>query len=295
MSNSISVPVITGQITRTGQNQFNETSTALDVNGFLFDVSFTVPEDYTGGWDFLRDISAGITLRIGSGVGGQVSLVNNVPLYDIMMYSDYIAGVSMKSTTFTAGEKVRMSGYLDIGFFSMGSRDALEVSIMVTNTISHNVNFKVSAIYNRASVNLLQSYTVAKPLGADSPYTNVLGLYYCGTDTEVNEAVTVRDDIGDKYVNVEDCIARSNAIGNFEYFTRFGELWCDTYGFSQDVTFRVPAVDANARILIKRVEFNNAMLIGNAKDMTAERAALIEKIKNKDFEKYEYLKNRGLL
>ena len=85
------------------QNRFNQTSANLAVNGFLFDCKFTVPANYTGKWDFLKEFYVNITKRIGAGNGGAVALLSNVSLYDILSYSDFVAGVSMISTSFEYG------------------------------------------------------------------------------------------------------------------------------------------------------------------------------------------------
>ena len=85
------------------------------VNGILFDISFTPTAEYMSGDKFaiLRDIFFDLNLRQGGaagGVGGSDLLIDSISLYQILEYSDYIAGVSMSATPMTAGTKWRVSG-----------------------------------------------------------------------------------------------------------------------------------------------------------------------------------------
>lgn len=296
--NSLSTPVNVGAFTKNGSLRFNQTNSNLKMNGFCFDVKWIVQPDSAGvvnqtkSWDFLRKMNVNIALRIGSGVGTQISLVSNVPLYDLLMYSDYVAGVSMRSTDFVEGEEARISGYIDLGFVGMGSRDALDVSVSLTEAWNMDtaLNYAVNVIFKKSCSTLCYTYSECKPTGADSPYTNVIGLYYCGDNVENHESAVVRDDEGTKSINIEDAIAYSNAIGNFEFFTRFGCIYEDTFGISQDVSFRVPPVQNSlASILVKRIEFMPELYEANKDDSRAELASLLEKVKVKDANKYKYL------
>jgi len=294
MSNSVAVPILTGVVSSSGASRFANTNASLDVNGFLFDFKFTVPENYSGGWDFLKEFRTNISLRIGSGVGTQVSLVSDVSIYDLLSYSDLIAGVSMKSTSFVAGEVARVSGYIDIGFFSMGSRDALDIQLNIAQLPEFNVDFNICAVYMSAMSTLIQTYCSGKPTGSDQPYTNVLSVYYIGDDN--NGVATARDELGTKHVSIEDAVALSNATGRLEFFTRIGVIYEDTLGLSQDVSMRVPVPENGAAtILIKRLEFNTSLLNSNADTITAERNALIAKIKSEDADKYRYLVTAGVI
>lgn len=296
MANSLCTPVLTGIASPTSQARFTNTNSSLDVNGFLVDIWFTVPEDYAGKWDFLNDWYLNISYRVGTGNGTQLALVSNVSLYDLLSYSDYIAGVSMSGTDFTAGKEARISGFIDAGFFKMGSRDALDVSLSLASlpTITTGVNFAVSAVFNRVQGNVLYTYSSAKPTGSDSPFTNVLEIYYVGNDQRLNDNAVIRDQIGTKTVNVEDAIALSNAVGRFEFFTRFGQIWSDTYGLSQDISMRVPNT-VGGSIFIKRMEFNVDLLVNNADETLAEREALVATIRATDSSKYEYLRQLGVV
>lgn len=277
-------------VSKTGaQNRFNQTSANLAVNGFLFDVKFTVPSGYAGKWDFLKDFYVNITKRIGAGNGGAVALLSNVSLYDILSYSDYIAGVSMNSTSFTSGEEVRISGYADCGYFSMTSRDALEVTLNIgskSNMPSADVLIEISAVFDKIQATEYKCYQSCKATGADQPYKNVLSIFYIGDG--VNADATVTDEIGVKSVNINSAIAMSNAEGRFEFFTKFGEIYKDQFGLSQDLSMRVPN-NANPSILVVTYNFYPEETIKAIDDTIATRKALVEKIKNNEPDKYLYL------
>lgn len=289
--------ILNGTLSRTGQTRHFETGANLTVQKFLFDVRFTVPESYTGKWDFLKEVLINSTLRLGADNGGAIPLVADVPLYDLLEYSDFKQGVSMESTVFEAGKEVRISGTLPIGYFRMSSRDALEMSLQVVDSSvlpSVNVEFVISSVYlNGDELAHLLVYKSAKPTGADMPYKNVLEMYYTGEKT-VNKQVSIVDQIGACPVNIEDAIARSNADGNFEFFHRFGNIYTEPYGVSQDLSVRCPIDDDNATILIVQYAFNSALLENNASDMVAEKASLMAKIKSSDPEKYNYLQLLGI-
>ena len=282
-------------IEKTGsQNRFNQTSANLSVNGFLFSVKFEVPASYTDKWDFLKDLYVNVTKRIGSGNGGAVALLSNVSLYDILSYSDYVAGVSMNSTTFTQGEIAEISGYADCGFFTMSSRDALEVTVNVSDRTylpSNDVSLEISAVFNNVMKTLYKTYQSASPTGADQPYKNVLSVYYIGAG--VNADVVTQDEIGPKAVNIESAIALSNAIGRFEFFTDFGEVYKDQFGISQDISLRVPTTGSPS-LLIVSYSFYPEETVNSLSDMMASKNALLTKIKNNEPDKYLYLKAIGV-
>lgn len=298
---SLITNLLNGTFGATGQTRFFETGANLKVEKTLFDFSFTVPATpqggtpYSGKWDFLKKVLITMTLRLGADNGGAIPLISDVPVYDILELSDFKAGVSMDSTTFTPETKVRISGVIPHGFFAMDSRDALEISLQVTDqsVIPADVSFTISTMYEEGDkLSYLIVYKAAKPTGADMPYKNVLEAYYTGAQ-EVNKIIDVVDQEGAKPVNIEDCIAASNAEGEFEFFKRFGRFYIDPYGLSQDLTMRVPNDDSNATLLIVQYAFNTALLQNNAADTTASRNALVAKIRVSDPEKYNFLQMIG--
>ena len=293
-SSPLLTPILTGIATSSSQAIFTQSNANLSVNGFCFDISFTVPENYTGKWDFLKNWLVQISLRKGSGVGTQLALVSSVPLYSLLAYSDYIAGVSMESTTFTAGETARISGYIPIGFFGMGSRDALDIQLSLSTLPTMSVNFTVYSVFNEVQLNNISQYISMSPTGADQPIYNALELYYVGTNTTLNDNAVTTDEEGVKTVNVEGAIALSNAVGEFEFFTRFGRIWADPYGLSQNISTRVPN-SAGGSLLCKTMSFQPDMLETNIEETTASREALIAKIESNQPEKYAYLAKLGLV
>lgn len=295
--------ILNGSFSSSGQTRFFETGANLNVQKMLFDIKFTVPTTpeggtaYAGKWDFLKKVLISSTLRLGADNGGAVPLIADVPLYDLLEYSDYIAGVSMESTVFTPGSTVRISGMIPLGFFRMNSNDALEVALQVTDqtSVPATVDFTISTVYqNGDTLANLIVYKSAKPTGADMPYKNVLEMFYTG-DTVVNKQCSIVDQLGACPIMIEDAIAASNSEGNFEFFHRFGRIYADPYGVSQNLTVRVPTDDSNATVLIVQYAFNNALLSDSALDMEAEKNSLFAKIRTSDPEKYVYLQKLGIV
>ena len=244
-------PILTGTILNGGtQNRWTQVNSNLAVNGFLADFSFTMPSGYTSKWNFLKDIYVNITKRIGSGNGGAVALLSNVSIYSLMSESDFVAGVSMQGTDFTAGNECRISGYLDIGYFAMSSRDALEITLNVadrTNFPAADVSFEFSACFEKVMCTMYKCYQSTKATGADQPYKNVLKIAYIGTG--LNADCVVNDQIGNKSVNINSAIAMSNAVGRFEFFTDYGVVYDEAFGISQDLAVRCPNTN-NPELLI---------------------------------------------
>jgi hypothetical protein len=276
------------------QNRFTSTSANLAVNGFLADIQFTMPSGYTGKWDFLKDIFVTITKRIGSGNGGAVALLSNVSLYDMLSYSDFKHGVSMHGTDFTAGNVCRISGYLKTGYFSMSSRDALEVTLNVasrTNFPAADVTFELSSVFKAVEITNYICYQSAKPTGADQPYKNVLEVAYIGSGT--NADFVVNDQIGNKNVNINSAIANSNAQGNFEFFTGLGIVYEEQFGISQDLSMRCPTTGSPSLFIVS-MAFYPEETVDSVKEMVATKQSLIANIKNSDPDKYKYLLALGL-
>jgi hypothetical protein len=289
--NASITPILNGSISASGsQNRYNATVTQLESNGFLFDVSFTMPSGYTNKWDFLKNIYVNITLRMGNnGNKSSCGLVSNARLYDLLSYSDYIAGVSMKGTEFEANKLCRISGYVDNGYFKMSSADALEISLNIVSREhfpSAEINFVVSSVLNGVQGSEFITYQSVDATGADQNYKNVLDIYYIGTG--VNAESVVIDEIGTNNVNINSAIALSNATGRFEFFTDFGELYKEPFGISQNVAMRVPTTN-NPSLLVRSYEFFPDRLARGVDETIAQKNALLEKIRQNDPDKYEYL------
>lgn len=295
---SLVTPVLLYQLSANSQTRQVQTNTNLDFNALLVDVDFEVPADYEKKWDFLKDVYCQVMLRLGSENGGSIPLISDVPLYSLLEYSDYIAGVSMKGTSFTEGNTARISGKIPLGFYSMDARDALEVTISVSDKSNipadKPVNIKLSTVYEKVEKNSFILYKNSRPTGADQPYKNVLKLFYSGEKT-VNESVTLTDQLGSESVNIEDAIALSNAEGQFEFFTRFGKIYEDEYGLSQDLAFRCPTADSDAVVLVVQYGFYPSAMSGTSAIVDANYNSLLEKIRTQDSEKYNYLMNLGIV
>lgn len=297
MASSLISPLLISQITPSGQNRFTATNTSLSCNKLLFDVSFTVPENYKGGWEFLKDIRINHSLRLGSGNGTAAALVSDCSLHALLSLSDYQAGVSMKSTTFTAGDIARISGRIDLGYFEMGSRDALETTVVCGSKPSMNVNLTISNVYQYAHDTLLYTYASANPTGADQPYKNVLGIYYDSATPPEADAV-IKDQCTTQQVNIPSAIALANAEGRFEFFTDFAQLYSDPFGLSQDITMKVPVNNESgadvAQLLVVGLAFYPELLISNSSVYESSRSELVSKIRSQDSEKYDYLSALGI-
>lgn len=293
ITNALPFHIKSGDSTR-----FVQTNTNLDFNGILIDLDFTVPADYANKWDFLKTVYLQVMLRLGTENGGSIPLISDVPIYDLLEYSDYVAGVSMASTDFTLGNKVRISGYLPIGFYSMNSRDALEFTVNIGKfdkvPADTSVSGMISTVYEKVQPQSFMIYKSAKPTNADQPYKDVLKIFYTGTET-VNKNCTIQDQLGSKSTNIEDAIALSNAIGNFEFFTRFGKLYEDEYGISQDLAFRCPNDDPDATILLVQYGFYPQALVDVQANTDANYNSLVEKVKTSSPDKYDYLVGLGVV
>lgn len=298
MSSSLITTILNGQLQQNGLTRFTQTNANLSVNGCLLDFSVVPNGNWDNpSWDFLKTLYINLTKRIGSGDGGSVAVLNNVCVYDLMSYSDYKAGVSMESTIFTQGEKARVSGYIDLGFFVMSSRDALEVSLNVEDPsllpTNSNVNFEICTVFDNVEVPNYIVYQSNKPTGADQPYKNVLELFYVGKGQNADCSIT--DMSGTKIVNINSAIALSNARGKFEFFTDFGRLYQDSFDLSQDISYRCPIGDGSSSILVRSMAFYPQETTESMNEVLAERNSVLEKIKSQDIEKYQYLQKLGIV
>ena len=295
---SLVTPALIYQLTEQSQTRAVQTNTNLDFNAALIDCEFTCPASYENRWEFLKDVYLQIMLRLGSENGGSIPLISDVPLYSLLELSDYEAGVSMQSTVFGENKKVRISGKIRLGFYSMDARDALEVTLAVSDKskipAASPIDIKISTVYEKVEKNSFILYKNSRPTGADQPYKNVLKMFYSGEQI-VNESVTLTDQLGSESINIEDAIALSNAEGQFEFFTRFGKIYEDEYGLSQDLAFRCPTTDPNARILVQQYGFYPSAMSGTEAITDANYNSLLEKIRTQDSEKYNYLANLGIV
>ena len=274
----------------------------VKVNGILFDCEFTPTSAYLSGdkFAFYKSITVDLVLRRGGSNAGQNHLViDSVSLYQLLNLSDYLAGVSVKATAsdeMVADSPFRISGYIDLGFFSMETTDTLDIELYTNTNLTVGGTVRVSSVYVRDQLAVLKKYSSALPTGSDQSYNNVLAIYGDSTN-KMNGTVTVRDEVGGSLsVNIEDAIALSNAVGNFEVFTRFGELYSDPYGVGQNVTTKSP-VEANSdfELLIVGFIYDLDMLGNSASTWEANKSLLFTKIINQGGDKLDYLRALGIV
>lgn len=292
MGSGICTPLLVGHQDTSGQVRFIQTNSNLSLNGILIDIVATVKENGFTSWDFLKDVFLDVTMRSGFGNGTSIPLCSGLSLYDAIAFSDVISGVSMESYEqtdgFEVGKKIRVSGYLPIGFYKMDSRDALEVQVQSAQLPSQDFDFVISSVFEGVSVPRVLGYQTSKPTGADQPYKNVLSLYYIGTDTLTTGTASITDMEGTKTVSLEDAIALTNATGRLEFFTRIGQIYADEYEVSQDLSFRMPQ-NVTGDVLVCQEFFFPEILENTVLNVDSQEKAILEEIKNNDPDKFKYL------
>lgn len=292
MSSGIVTPLLIAHQNTTGQTRFLQTNSNLELNGILIDVQAEVTSNGFTSWDFLKKIFLDVTMRSGFGNGTSIPMCSGLSLYDAIAFSDVLSGVSMESTDFTVGEKIRVSGYLPIGFYKMDSRDALEVQLQSSELPSQDFNVTISSVYEGITVPKILGYQSSKPTGADQPYKNVLALYYVGDDNIVQGQASITDMLGTDQVSIEDAIALTNATGRLEFFTRIGQIYADEYEVSQDLSFRLPN-NITGDVLVVQEFFLPEILENTVLIVDSNQNAILEQIKQNDPEKYRYLQLTG--
>lgn len=288
---------------QTGSLRAMESQQNTKVNGLLLDITFTPTDEYMNGDKFAvyKKIFVDLNLRSGGGNGSSGSnelLIDSVSLYQLLQYSDMVAGVSVKATAadeMKAGSPFRISGYVDLGFFPLGERDSLDIELYCSEQMPFDVNINASTVFQRDSLALLRKYQTSKPTGSDQSYQNIIGIYV-DTDKILNKSITIRDMTNDMTAtNIEDAIALTNACANFEVFTRFGEVWADPYGVSQNITMKVPTDNEDTEILLVGYVFNTQFLASSAGNFVANKELLLTKIRNEGGTKVDYLTAMGIL
>lgn len=292
MSSGIVTPLLVAEQKTTGQSRFLQTNSNLELNGILIDVQAEVKTGGFTSWDFLKKIFLDVTMRSGFGNGTSIPMCSGLSLYDAIAFSDVLSGVSMESTTFTVGKKIRVSGYLPIGFYKMDARDALEVQLQSSELPIQDFNVTISSVYEGVTIPKILGYQSSKPTGADQPYKNVLALYYVGDDTVVQGQASITDMLGTKQINIEDAIALTNATGRLEFFTRIGQIYADEFEISQDLSFRLPN-RVSGDVLVVQEFFFSEVLESTVLIVDSNKNAILEQIKQNDPDKYRYLKLTG--
>ncbi|MCR5288878.1 MAG: hypothetical protein K6E51_02670 [Treponema sp.] len=291
--------LLTGKFRADSERQFVGTSTTIKFNGFLFQLEFTQPDDYKEEQlvQILKAIQFNHAIRFGTSNGGNLAVISNLNARAVFLKGDELAGMSVKSVKVRAGRVTKLCAYLPIGYFSLGSRDALESQIQFIGAYPENITsgitFKVSGVYKHEAVSVLTVYQLCKATGGDQPYKNVTEIDFIG-DSKSRPNVTITDDIGSQSVDIDDAIALSNATQRFETFTEFGELYKDPYNMGQNVTFNCPAVASDdADLLVVGLAYYPDLLSQQAQETTAQKQSLLSKIAVNDQQKYQYLDALG--
>jgi len=307
--------LLNGTLKASGNSRLTETKANLKLNQILFDIRYTgsKPSDLAGEsleklkkLHWLKDIMINVTHRVGSAgsaSAGAISIFSDCSLYSLLFKSDFEGGFSVavaqdenkKAVEGTKAVPLRLVGCLDVGFFSMTSSQALDIAVSCASVrMPSDVDLTISAVYFAEKLTTYKYYRSFKPTGGDQQYKNVLTVDYIGEQT-VNKNAIISDDNGAQTVNIEDAKALANSVGRFEMFTAFGELYKEPYGVSQDVSIRVPNDDEDAEVLITGLNFNPQLLNDQGVENKANYDALIEKIKLRDADKYDYLVAIGMV
>lgn len=289
--------IITHTFGTSGGLRAIETQQNTKVNSILFDIRFTPTAEYIANDKFsvFKKVFCDLNLRNGSGSGSSELIIDNVPLYQILQYSDLIAGVSVNATSMTANQEFRISGELPLGYFGLDANDSLDIELYCSEQMPFDVSIDVSTIYTMDKLSLIYKYSTSKPTGSDQSYTNVIGAYI-DTSNALYKTCTIRDEVNDQStIQIESAIAHTNAVGNFEVFTRFGQIYEDVYGVGQNITLKVPTDNADTEILLVGYIYNTDMLVKSAGNFQANKELLMTKISNRGGDKAEYLRALGLI
>lgn len=294
-------PIIVHQFTPTSALRAIESQQNTKVNGILFDITFIPDTAYMSEDKFkvYKNLFVDLVLRRGGvGAGQNHLLIDSVSLYQLLQYSDYKAGVSVKATAsdeMIANTPFRISGYVDLGYFALDVTDSLDIELYCSESPSVNVDVKVSTVYTKEQLSFLKKYAWSLPTGSDQSFNNVLSVYI-DTASTLNKTISIRDEVGgNSTVSPEDSIALSNAIGNFEVFTRFGEVYTDPFGIGQNITLKVPTDNDDLEILVVGLIYDVSLLGISADTWSANRDLLLTKVVNQGGEKLDYLRAMGII
>jgi len=266
----------------------------LRANGIMFDVILT--PDTGKEWDFddFKEIYVNCNLRRRD--ADALQLLDNVRLYDILSYSDFVAGVSMalvgkvKEGTNEKEQPVEISGYLGLGFFSLGLDESVELLVTGKPAGAHFKEVQIAArwVYIADQSQRIFGYKSLKSVGGEQAYRDVQGIFYLGPAQEKN--ATIRDYTGSQSVNLRDSVAFANATGRYEFFTEFGVLYSDPTGVSQDVAI---SLDGAEDLLIYQEFFSMNKLIEGDSKVIREQEAVLQNIYASRKEKFDVLRQRG--
>lgn len=283
-------------------NGITDRSTNLQnvkMNGIVFDFRFTPDENYINGtnsgksaYRVLKNIVVNVNYRDGVGTGKNALLIDRVNLFLLMEHSDFIAGLDITQTPMEAGKEWRACGHLGLGYLSVSENASLDIQCYVTQNPEITSKLYVSTeLRERSDVQIVQ-YRQTKPTGASQTFENVLSAFI-STEKELNDTISTSDYVSNEVLNIETCIALSNAVGRFEKFKRYGQFYEDEFGVGQTLTFNCPNINDDEQILLCCRVFNlTAQMSGNSEFINDARA-LMSKIATVDPDKFRSLQLEG--
>lgn len=284
-------------------NGITDRSTNLQnvkMNGIVFDFRFTPSEEYIQGtiggksaYRVLKNIVVNVNYRDGVGAGKNALLIDRVNLFLLMEHSDFIAGLDITQTPMEAGKEWRACGHLGLGYLSVSENASLDIQCYVTQNPEITSKLYVSTeLRERSDVQIVQ-YRQTKPTGASQTFENVLSAFI-STEKELNDTISTSDYMSNEVLNIETCIALSNAVGRFEKFKRYGQFYEDEFGVGQTLTFNCPNINDDEQILMCCRVFNlSAQMSGNSEFVNDARA-LMAKIASVDPDKFKSLQLEGV-
>lgn len=284
-------------------NGITDRSTNLQnvkMNGIVFDFRFVPTKEYIDGttsgksaYRVLKNIVVNVNYRDGVGAGKNALLIDRVNLFLLMEHSDFIAGLDITQTPMEEGKEWRACGHLGLGYLSVSENASLDIQCYVTQNPEITSKLYVSTeLRERSDVQIVQ-YRQTKPTGASQTFENVLSAFI-STEKELNDTISTSDYMSNEVLNIETCIALSNAVGRFEKFKRYGQFYEDEFGVGQTLTFNCPNINDDEQILMCCRVFNlSAQMSGNSEFVNDARA-LMSKIASVDPDKFKSLQLEGV-
>lgn len=284
-------------------NGITDRSTNLQnvkMNGIVFDFRFVPTKEYIDGttsgksaYRVLKNIVVNVNYRDGVGAGKNALLIDRVNLFLLMEHSDFIAGLDITQTPMEEGKEWRACGHLGLGYLSVSENASLDIQCYVTENPEITSKLYVSTeLRERSDVQIVQ-YRQTKPTGASQTFENVLSAFI-STEKKLNDTVSTSDYMSNEVLNIETCIALSNAVGRFEKFKRYGQFYEDEFGVGQTLTFNCPNINDDEQILMCCRVFNlSAQMSGNSEFVNDARA-LMAKIASVDPDKFKSLQLEGV-
>lgn len=265
----------------------------VKVNGLLGVLKFTPTAEYIAAdkYGVLKSIQLSMNLRTKD---SSTLIIDTVPLFLAVMYSDSIGGCGLKSREMVAGQEYQCEFYLPIGYFNLGGQDSLDYNVNVVKSLPFNVKLDLYTSYDVVGLNTIRTYKRASATGSDQTYSNVIGMFAYAPDN-VQGSASIKDQTsGNHTINIAASIAKLNATGRFEQFTNFGELFNDPFDVGQSVTAIIPN-DQNIELLIVSYNYDTTMLVRNAAETDTAKTKLYTEIINAGGNKLNYLRARGII